>query len=242
MKENNLNQLQQFVEKDNAATVEQFTSTAKLYATVFSGPPWNESVKCNVDGQFKGLGTPLGSKCSCGGTFVEAYPLKETVEYIQKESKNSEFKFREMIDADGETIGFAWSYLTTPEKLVQSKWNNSEDQQKVLEVLTQKGVVSNQKIRYISECGIDPNFRGKGIANILTDMVSGPETTIYRTNCFSPMMAVASRLEFTQIMGPEVIIDRSSKTIIETGRCLNFLDSQNPQRTLFIKMSFDSQA
>lgn len=214
------------------------SSTANLYAKVFATPPWNEAVKCDTDGQFKGLETPLGSKCSCGGTFVEAYPLEETVEYIQKESKNPEFKFREMTNTEGKTIGFAWSYLTSPEKLVQSKWNNPEDQQKVLDILAQEGILSDQTIRYISECGIDPDFRGKGIANTLTDMVSGPETTIYRTNCFSPMMAVASRLEFTQIMGPEVIIDRSNRIIIETGRCLNFLDSQNPQRTLFIKKGF----
>lgn len=249
MKENNLTELQKFIEKnqliketgfmiqkaDIIPTLEQFTSTAKLYATVFSGPPWNEAVKCNLDGQFRGLDTPLGSSCPCGGIFVEAYPLEETIEYIQKESKNPDFKFREMINVEGKTVGFAWSYLITPTKLTQSKWDNFEDQQQVLSVLEQQGITANQPIRYISECGIDPNFRGNGIANLLTSIVSGPETTIYRTNCFSPMMAVASRLEFTQIMGPEVIIDRSNKTIIETGRYINFSDRQNPQRTLFIK-------
>ncbi|MCW1948965.1 MAG: hypothetical protein KIH89_000735 [Candidatus Shapirobacteria bacterium] len=236
MKENNIIKETSLIQKEvNTPTSEQFTSTAKLYATVFSGPPWNESVKCSLDGQFKGLDTPLGSRCSCGGIFVEAYPLEETVEYIKEESKKPKFKFQETVNAEGETIGFAWSYLTTPTKLAQSKWDNSDDQQKIINILEQKGIAPNQEIRYISECGVDPNFRGNGIANLLTDIVSGPETTVYRTNCFSPMMAVATRLEFTQIMGPEVIIDRSNKTIIETGRYINFLDNQNPQRTLFIK-------
>jgi hypothetical protein len=49
------------------------------------------------------------------------------------------------------------------------------------------------------------------------------------------MMAVATRLGYQQILGPEVIINRNAKTIIETGRIINSLDSQNPQRTLFIK-------
>jgi hypothetical protein len=49
------------------------------------------------------------------------------------------------------------------------------------------------------------------------------------------MMAVANKLGFSQVMGQEVIVDRQAKTIFETGQIINFLDSENPQRTLLIK-------
>jgi len=215
---------------------ERLSKIANSYALVFSGPPWNEAVKCDTDGQFKGLDTPLGSKCNdCGGTYVEAYPLEETIDYIKKESQKLGFKSREIIDYNDDTIGFAWSYLITPEKLVQSKWNDSKNQNKIIDLLNQQNINPNQNIRYFSECGIDPNFRGIGLSNLLSNIVSGPEITIYRTNCLSPMMAVANRIGFTQIMGPEVIIDRQAKNIFETGQVINFLDIENPQRTLFIK-------
>jgi hypothetical protein len=209
---------------------------AKLYANVFAPPPWNEAVKCDNpdDGQYKGLDTPLGSKCDCGGTFVEAYPLNETISYINNESKKTGFKIIKITDGE-ETVGFAWSYLTTPSKLAISKWKNYQNQENILTALKLQGINSEDQIRYFSECGVSPNFRGNGLANQLTNLVSGKETTIYRTNCLSPMMAVANRLGFSQFMGPEVIIDRQAKTIFETGQSINFLDSENPQRTLLIK-------
>lgn len=209
---------------------------AKLYADVFAPPPWNESVKCNNpnDGQFKGLDTLLGSKCECGGTFIEAYPLTETIEYINSESKKLGFKIIKVTN-DNEIVGFAWSYLTTPNNLVISKWKNYQDQENIITSLKLQGISSEDQIRYFSECGVSPSFRGNGLANQLTSLVSGKEITIYRTNCLSPMMAVANRLGFIQFMGPEVIIDRQIKTIIETGQSINFLDSENSQRTLLIK-------
>ena len=212
------------------------SDVAKLYANVFAPPPWNEAVKCNNpnDGQFKGLDTPLGSKCECGGTFIEAYPLAETIEYINDESKKLGFKIVKITN-DKEIVGFAWSYLTTPNNLVISKWKNYQDQENIITSLKLQGINSEDQIRYFSECGVSPNFRGNGLANQLTDLVSEKEITIYRTNCLSPMMAVANRLGFRQFMGPEVIIDRQAKTIIETGQLINFLDSENSQRTLLIK-------
>jgi hypothetical protein len=209
---------------------------ARLYANVFAPPPWNEAVKCNNpnDGQFKGLNTPLGSKCECGGTYLEAYPLNETIEYINNESKKLGFKIIKII-TDKETVGFAWSYLTTPNNLVISKWKNYQDQENILSILKLQGIKPEDQIRYFSECGVRPNFRGIGLANQLTNLVSGRETTIYRTNCLSPMMAVANKLGFSQVMGQEVIVDRQAKTIFETGQIINFLDSENPQRTLLIK-------
>lgn len=210
------------------------SNIASLYAKVFAPPPWNEAVKCNIDGQFKGLDTPIGSKCECGGTYVEAYPLEETIEYIEKESQKTGFKIINITD-DKNIIGFAWSYLTTPEKLVVSKWSKTENQERFLNLLERQNINFGENFRYFSECGVNPNIRGLGLSNQLTNLVSGKETTIYRTNCLSPMMAVANKLGFIQIMGPEVIIDRQAKNIFETGQTINFLDTENPQRTLFIK-------
>lgn len=214
---------------------DNLTDLAKLYANVFAAPPWNEFVKCNNDGQFKGLDTTVGSICECGGTYIEAYPVLETIDYIKKESSKSDSKII-ILKNNESVIGFAWSYLTTLNELVESKWKKENFQSQLINYFKSIGISPNNQIRYFSECGIDPIFRGNGFANQLTQIVSQDTVpVIYRTNCLSPMMAVAIKLGFEQIVGPEVLIDRFQKNIFETGKIINFQDTENSQRTLFIK-------
>lgn len=228
-----MNQIENLQYQENNLE-KNISGIANLYAKVFAFPPWNEAVKCDQDGQFKGLEIPVGSKCDCGGTFIEAYPPKETLEYIQKESQKPGFKIIQITDKD-KLVGFAWSYLITPENLITSKWIDNQNQENIASIFRMNNLDPKKYIRYLSECGIDSNFRGLSLSNQLINLTMGSEPNVYRTNYQSPMMAVANKLGFTQIMGPEVIIDRQSKTIIETGQTINFLDLENSQRTLFIK-------
>lgn len=207
---------------------------ATLYAQVFAPPPWNEVVKCDTCKQYEGLVIEIGSVCKCGGVFIEAYPLDETVDYIQSEASKPGFTLATIEEAD-KLIGFAWSWLTTPQELVVKKWQDSRTQQNIIDTLVNGGIKPNDTIRYFSECGVSFENRGLGLANQLTQKVTGPQTTIYRTNFLSPMMAVASSQSFDQFMGPQVIVDRSAKSIIDTGQICNFIDGQNPARVLFIK-------
>ena len=209
---------------------------AKLYAQVFALPPWNEAVKCDRCQQFQGLETEPSSLCLCGGTFREAYPLQKTIQYIASESAKPGFRLAIVTTTKNDLAGFAWGWLTTPHQLTVEKWQDVQTQTTIIQTLTDLDIGPNNTIRYLSECGISPQNRGLGLANQLTEQVTGPETTVYRTNCLSPMMAVALTQGFKQIMGPEVIIDRQAKIIIDTGQIIGFLDEQNPQRTLFIKI------
>ncbi|MGI5841514.1 MAG: hypothetical protein ACOX6N_04830 [Patescibacteria group bacterium] len=206
---------------------------AKLYADVFAPPPWNEAVKCDSCESFRGVETSIGSRCECGGTFYEAYPLEETMEYIREEAAKPGFRLA-LIEEDNEVVAFAWSYLISPNDLAVKKWDLEEDQRAVIDLLKQR-TNGNGEIRYLSECGISPVARGKGLANKLTECVQGPEISVIRTNCSSPMMAVAERMGYEQLMGKKMIIDRSKKVFIDTGEIANRLDTQNPQRTLLAR-------
>lgn len=212
---------------------ETLESIAGLYVNVFAAPPWNEFVQCRVCGVFEGMEKSVGDSCKCGGTLTEAYPLDKTVDYILSEAKKPNFRLA-LVTSDCGIVGFSWSYLTSIDELVEKKWSIDENRNGMVDVL-RRSFVSDSCFRYFSECGVNSNLRGLGLANKLTEAVTGPEDTVYRTNCFSPMMAVAQKIGYKQIMGPEVLIDRVSKTIVTTDKVVGRLDSENPNRTLFIK-------
>lgn len=212
----------------------KITQVARLYAQVFATPPWNEAVKCNNCCDFKGQETPLESKCSCGGTFKEAYPLQETSDYIKTDSQKPGFRMA-TAESDGKLIAFSWSYLTTPIKLALDKWSSSEFQAVVVDLLKQQGLNANTQFRYLNETGVNSEFRNLGIASRLRIETTGPETTVARTNCNSPMTVINYKQDFSQIMGPKMFFDRQLKTIFPTGEIANYLDQENPARVLFIK-------
>lgn len=214
----------------------QISQIAQLYADVFRGPPWNEAVKCNIDGQFRDESTPIGSSCECGGTFIEAYPLIETISYIKGESQKPGFLCSTITEnVTQEIVGFAWSYTSTAERLIEDKWSNPLNKQEIMELLINNGLSPNQPFQYLSEAGIKTNYRGFGFSNTLIAPICGPEINLARTNISTAIMTVASNLGFQQIMGPEVILDRSNKIAIPTGRIINRLDTERDDRVLLIK-------
>jgi len=212
----------------------QINQIATLYADVFRGPPWNEAVKCNTCKKYEGESVTVNSPCSCGGCFEEAYPLLETIGYIESETQKPGFRLSIVKDQE-QIAGFAWSYTTTSTELVVSKWLDSQNQQSILNVLETSGLNPDTQFRYFCEIGIAPEYRGLGLSNYLSRQVVGPQPTLFRTNIGTKMMAVGATLGFRQIMGPEVIVDRSGGIIIPTGKIFNRLDSERPDRVLFLK-------
>jgi predicted GNAT family acetyltransferase len=220
-------------------SVVELKKLAKLYAEVFSAPPWNEVWRCSNCNRFYGAEYVKGkpSPC-CSIPLVEAYPEDETANYILDELSQPLAKI-ELIDHQSEQLeAFAWGYLI-PDVFVfaQKKWPQSEEiQNKVIQAITEY-TRPELPFYYISEVGVSSSLRGNGLGLRLTQKLLkfGFENrlpVIFRTNWASPMMRIAQRLEMKQIMGPEVEIINNQ--IVKTGKIAGFVDEINPDRTLFI--------
>jgi len=215
-------------------------SIANLYAQVFAGPPWNEFCRCSFCNKFYGQEQSIGlpSPC-CSESLIEAYPLAETSDYIRKElaEKNSLLSY--LVNSNNEIFGFAWGYQSTPQQFAGKKYQTQEMRQTIINLLNSAGLHEELPIYYFSECGVEENNRGKGSANILTQEIIETAKSLglpllMRTNCQSPMVAVAKKFGMKQFFGPEMIYQNSQ--IITTERIINGTDLENPNRVLFIKI------
>jgi hypothetical protein len=215
-------------------------SIVNLYAKVFAGPPWNEFCRCSCCNKFYGQEQSIGlpSPC-CSESLIEAYPLAETSDYIIKELAEKNALLTYLVNFNNEIFGFAWGYQSTPQQFAGEKYQTQEMRQTIINLLNSAGLHEELPIYYFSECGVEENNRGKGCANILTQEII--ETAkflglplLMRTNCQSPMVAVAQKFGMKQFFGPEMIYQNSQ--IITTERIINGTDLENPNRVLFIKI------
>jgi predicted GNAT family acetyltransferase len=212
---------------------------AELYAQVFAEPPWNEYTRCGNCFRFFGRETEPGQACgNCGEPLNLAYPPEETTVDIREETLKPNAAL--FVIKESPVSGFAWGFsYPSPEEFAQEKYRTMEMQAKVAAALAKNGITG--ELFYFSECGVGPEKRGRGLSNYLTEQIIRAAKTqnlplVMRTNCQSPMMAVAERFGFTQIMGPKAEIDRTAKTIRPTAEVVNdFLDAEIPERALFVK-------
>lgn len=223
----------------NRNDLNQITEVAGLYANVFAGPPWNESTKCLTTGSFYGPDTQAGNPCpDCSTPLAEAYPIDETVEYILGElGKANPIGLLAFVNS--ELAGFSWGYQTTPEELAESKWKTPKMQNTVKDLLSSYGV--SGKLFYGSETGVDPEFRGKGLGKQLVRtrlnqvIRSGEKFMVVRTNLNSPMYGICSEMgEFAQILGPVARTGWFNNKYKPAFEYVNTLDSENPERVLFL--------
>ena len=213
---------------------------AVLYAEVFAAPPWNEVWRCSLCDRFYGSDYLQEALRPCCKTqLTEAYPEKQTIDYISTEFSQPLAQKR-LFYSKERLVGFSWGYQVKDARaLAEKKWPQSENVQK--EVVNAIAFHSNpeQSLYYLSEVGVSPLFRGRGIGTELTKSLLGygvslKKPVIFRTNWNSPMMIIAKRLRMRQIMGPKVtIVDRE---ILESREDADFIDEINPERTLFIKL------
>jgi len=215
-------------------------AVAELYAQVFAEPPWSEYTRCESCFRFSGRETEPGQACpGCGASLNLAYPPEETAAYIKEEALKPKAVL--LIIKESLLSGFAWGFsYSSAGEFAQEKYRTPEMQARVAATLQANGVTGG--LFYFSECGIGLKKRGKGLSNCLTEQIIQAAKTqglplVMRTNCQSPMMAVAEKFDFAQVMGPKAEIDRVAKTIRLTSEIANdFLDSEIPERALFIKL------
>lgn len=219
--------------------------TAGVYARVFAGEPWNENTICPRGNEAYGLETQAGQPCPnprCGGILREFYPREETMAYIRKEGTREDAlvlvaRCRERV------VGFSWAYTyVSPEEFAAQKYQPSRPmQEQVTELLRNQGATG--RFYYFSETGILPEYRGNGLTDdfyrarlLVADQKS--LTTLVRTNWQSPIIVVARRFGFSQLMGPESkpLAANCKKSMVQTGRIVsNFIDSINPDRVLLFR-------
>lgn len=212
---------------------------AKLYADVFAGPPWSEYTCCPDCSEFFGIQTKPGDRClNCGGELSLAYPVEQTKEYILRENRKAN-SVCILAKRGCRIVGFAWGYTYQYlEDFVEQKYRTEKMRFEIKNLLEQNRI--NGSFFYFSECGVRQDERQKGISNFLSgDLILKAKAlnlpVVLRTNCESPMMAVAERYKMTQIMGPVVEINRGAKIIKKTSKLVDdFRDLEIEERVLFV--------
>jgi len=166
-----------------------------------------------------------------------AYPLGNTISYIEEEMEKPNSAMFLGKD-NGILIGFTWGYSYTPSEFVKEKYRTSQMREAIVDILKKEGIEG--EFFYCSESGIIESYRGRGLSNLfykkrLDFAKSLKLPAIARTNCNSPMVAVAETFNLRQIMGPKMIIDRLNKKIIPTGIMVNNCqDTEIEERVLFM--------
>lgn len=216
---------------------------AITYAKVFSGPPWNEYTKCSIDGRFFGLDTIPGGFCKancspCKGVLEPAYPETETIAYIQDEMSKPNSVAR-IIKAKNEILAFAWGFsLESPDIFAEEKYKTAEMRNIISDLLRQSGI--SDSFFYFSEFGVANKYRGRGWSNdLFTELNREAQklqlSILMRTNQESPMIAVAEKFGMTQILGPQVRVDRVARRFLISDQIVNGCqDLENSNRILFI--------
>lgn len=223
------------------ATEADLVEISKLYADVFAGPPWNENTKCPVTENYFGLETKPGIKCpeaNCSGILQEAYLLSDTIKCIAKEIRMPK-AITVGLKKNSRLVGFSWGFAYgIPELLAGEKYRTQNMRNIIKAVLNSNGILD--EFFYISECGIGQNFRGIGLSNELFSLLSNEAAklnlpVVMRTNCKSPMVAVAERFGMRQVFGPKVCVDRDKKQFIVYKTGNKETDQENKNRVLFVR-------
>lgn len=199
-----------------------------IYAQVFAGEPWLEVSKCSVCGGFSGQIPDIGAPCStigCSGTYnVEAYPEKETAQYIKGELSKLDVVGIQQVKMESirltieEVLAFGWGYSSASSTLAGEKYSSELMRETVNDLLFRTGAFF-----YISEVGVLPTQQGKGVGKAITDNLAsrGKQSfgsVVLRTNENSPMRYIAENLGMKPVIG------------LNTG----ILDTENPMRVVFV--------
>lgn len=187
--------------------------TADIYGRVFAGAPW----------------------------FEEPLHVEEQAKILRLDLARPDTQLLLVINNDGEIKGFSWSYTITPSELVQEKWETSEMQTNVIEVLKTLDIQPDEPITYFAEAGINRELRGLGISNIFyAERLAGAKElgfpVLMRTKKGTKIPFLADRFGLKQIFGPVGEISRRDGTrAIEFSSDTYYggIDTENEERTLY---------
>lgn len=198
---------------------------AEIYAAAFADPKtWNEVQKCPTkrNGCGKYFGKDPNQRDLCANCPVgirglsEAYPINETVTYINGELKKPLARL-ELAKIATVAVGAGWGYQSSPQEFASEKYpkylaNNVVDQ------LRNNGLKPDQRVYEVSEVFVSPALQGKGFGRQITQKL----------------------YDYGQNRGLDVLL----RTIPESGmfriakrigmRQLDFNDPFNPRRVLFL--------
>jgi hypothetical protein len=190
-------------ENINRYNLKEIMKTAAAYRITFSTPPWSEVSRGPKCDNFYGPGNPPGTICPCGcGKLEEAYPIIKTTGYIRNEiSKQNSITLT--ATKNDKLIAFGWGYVETGEEFANQKYKTKEGRKIVAETVGRE-----KTFFYLSEFGVIPEERSKGIGTEITKKVMERAFKLnlpflMRTNKSSFMYKIARNLGMIPIMGSE---------------------------------------
>jgi len=203
---------------------ETMVTLARLYALVFTAPPWREVFACPECHRFYSPDFTLGqaSPC-CAQPLSDAYPTDKTITYIRDELTEP-LAYAISCKVENETVAFGWGWATSVQKLISVKWPQDINTQTVILRALAPYCSEQSTVYYISELGVDQAFRRKGIGSQITRQLlnfglGNKLSVITRTLRNSPMRDILMRLGMLEIIGPS----------------LGQQDGINPNRVLFVQ-------
>ena len=206
-------------ENINKDKIREVMKTAMAYRVTFSTEPWLEVSRGPKCDNFYGPNNPPGTICPCGcGKLEEAYPIIKTTRYIRGEiSKQNPIAL--IVTKEGNPVAFGWGYVVTGEEFAQQKYKTDEARRTAAQIVGQ-----DKAVFYLSEFGVIPEERRKGVGSEITKKVIEKAFELklpflMRTNKSSFMNKIAIKLGMTPIMG-------SPNTLA---------DPENPERILYYK-------
>ena len=219
---------------------------AGLYARVFAAEPWNENTLCPSSSAFFGVDTQPGEICpepGCGAMLEPAYPLEQTMGYIEEELTRPDAALLLLRDRSRKDalVGFSWGFsYDSPESLATAKYKTPA-MQVAISGLLRRLKLGTSGLWYLSESGIenDSRYRGKGISREfhtrrLAIARSLGLDAIQRTSAFGNMYRTTKRT-MTQIMGVETAPDANGE-LLPTGVVVNNMpDTEIEGRVLFAR-------
>ena len=176
---------------------------AKLYASVFADPPWNELKVCDRNHYVSKIGGDRTKCAQCGGELRPAYPESEVIQKIfsamEKNGCLTVFK-----DAQGTLLGAAWGFVCSSKEL--QKHYDSEEMKALVET-TVAPYIQEDRFFYLSEVFVETDARNNGFGTTMTKTlvdraVQLKLSSVLRTHIKSPMAGIAKKLAMNLILAP----------------------------------------
>ena len=206
---------QKDVLKPNGRMQALLPKLAKLYASVFADPPWNEFKVCDRNHYTSKIDGDRTKCAQCNGDLRPAYPENEVIQEIfsamEKTGCLTVFE-----DTKGALLGAAWGFVCSSKEL-QKRYDSEE--MKALVETTVAPYMQEDRLFYLSEVFVETIARNKGFGTTMTKTLVDRAvqlnlSSVLRTHSDSPMARIAR-----EKVAMDLILARGQDTDYE-GRIL----------------------